>query len=44
MNLTLGNLRKGFEETGYICDEEVALTVFLALKLEKPILIEGLLV
>ena len=41
MNLTLGNLRKGFEDTGYICDEEVVLTVFLALKLEKPILIEG---
>lgn len=41
MNLTLENLRRGFERCGYICDEEVVLTIYLALKLEKPVLIEG---
>ncbi len=41
MHLTLEDLRKGFEETGYICDEETILTVYLSLVLEKPILIEG---
>ncbi len=41
MDMTLDELRKKFEEVGYICDEEVVLTVFLALKLEKPLLIEG---
>lgn len=35
------NIRKGFEEVGYISDPEVIITVYLALKLEKPILIEG---
>lgn len=35
------NIRKGFEEVGYISDPEVIVTVYLALKLEKPILIEG---
>lgn len=41
MELTLGQLRRGFGEAGYICSEEVVLTVFLALKLQKPLLIEG---
>ncbi len=41
MDLTLAQLRRGFTETGYICDESVALTVFLALTLQKPLLIEG---
>jgi len=40
-NVTMETLRKGFEEAGYICDEDVIITVYLALKLEKPILIEG---
>ncbi len=41
VSLNLDYLRKGFERSGYICDEEVNLTVYLALKLEKPLLIEG---
>lgn len=41
MQITLENLRKGFTEAGYICDEETALTVYLSLVLEKPMLIEG---
>ncbi len=39
--MTLDQLRKGLENVGYICDEETSLTVFLALRLNKPILIEG---
>ena len=30
------------DSTGYIAQEEIATTVFLGIKLEKPILIEGL--
>jgi MoxR-like ATPase len=41
MTITLPELRKKFEQAGYICDESTALTVFLALDLQKPILIEG---
>lgn len=41
MELSLEKLRQGFKEVGYICDDEVVLTVFLALKLEKPLMIEG---
>jgi MoxR-like ATPase len=41
MNLTLAQLRKSFEQAGYICDESTVLTVYLALELQKPILIEG---
>ena len=39
--MDLNNLRKSFEKVGYICDESTLLTVFLALDLQKPILIEG---
>lgn len=41
MEMTLKDLRDNFLRVGYICDEEVALTVYLAMKLNKPILIEG---
>ncbi|MGI5822961.1 MAG: AAA family ATPase [Dethiobacteria bacterium] len=41
MQLTIENLRESFKKTGYICDEETVLTVYLSLVLEKPILIEG---
>ncbi len=41
MNLTLADLKKGFKEAGYICDDSTALTVFLTLELKKPLLIEG---
>ncbi len=40
-NLTVDELRKSFEEQAYISDEDAIVTVFLALKLEKPLLIEG---
>ncbi len=41
MTVTLPELKKGFEQTGYICDDSTALTVFLTLELQKPLLIEG---
>ncbi len=41
MELTLSELRDRFEEINYICEEDTVLTVFLALKLQKPLLIEG---
>lgn len=41
MKLTMPDLKKGFQETGYICDEKTTLTVFLSLMLKKPLLIEG---
>jgi MoxR-like ATPase len=41
MSISLPVLRKSFEELGYICDESTALTVYLALDLQKPLLIEG---
>ncbi|NLZ93884.1 MAG: MoxR family ATPase [Firmicutes bacterium] len=41
MELTVADLRKAFLQAGYITNEEVLLTVFLALQLEKPLLVEG---
>jgi MoxR-like ATPase len=41
VDVTVANIRKAFEEVGYITDEEVIITVYLSLKLEKPLLIEG---
>lgn len=41
MTISLAELKKSFEKAGYICDENTALTVFLALGLQKPLLIEG---
>ncbi len=41
MSITLSELRKRFEQAGYICSENTALTVFLALELQKLLLIEG---
>lgn len=38
---TAESLHKGLEEQGYIASENIALTLFLAASLEKPILIEG---
>jgi MoxR-like ATPase len=34
-------IQSRLEKAGYICDDATAMSVFLALKLEKPILIEG---
>jgi len=41
LQMTLDELRRNLEKVGYICDDETSLTVFLALQLNKPLLIEG---
>ena len=41
LELNVTNLAKEMEAAGYICDEDTVLTVFLALQLQKPLLIEG---
>ena len=41
MQVELAQLRQGFADVGYICDQNALLTVYLALKLQKPLLIEG---
>lgn len=41
MRTSLSELNKKFEDIGYICEEDTVLTVFLSLKLQKPLLIEG---
>ncbi len=41
MELNIADLRRRFDQAGYICSESTILTVFLALKLQKPLLIEG---
>lgn len=39
--ISLEELREGFQQEGYICGEEILLPVYLALLLEKPLLITG---
>ncbi len=39
--LTTAELRKALENQGYICEDEVVITIYLALALEKPLLVEG---
>jgi MoxR-like ATPase len=39
--MDLITLRRAFEAENYIFDEEFLITIYIALKLEKPILIEG---
>ena len=34
-------ITSGFEEQGYICNEKIATAIYLAAKLEKPLLVEG---
>ncbi|MBF7081899.1 MoxR family ATPase [Desulfallas sp. Bu1-1] len=41
MNLTIPELRTALQQEGYICEDEVVVTIFLALKLQKPLLVEG---
>ena len=38
---TVEDVQKRLEGQGYICDRRVATVVYLALKLEKPVLVEG---
>ena len=35
------DVQKRLEEQGYICDRKIATVVFLAHRLEKPVLVEG---
>ncbi|MDA8234905.1 MAG: MoxR family ATPase [Clostridia bacterium] len=41
MDITVDGLRVAFEKEGYISEDEIIITVFLALQLGKPLLIEG---
>lgn len=41
MNFTMEQLRAGFQDQGYIATEETVVTVYLAIKLGKPLLMEG---
>ncbi|MEW6623128.1 MAG: MoxR family ATPase [Bacillota bacterium] len=41
MNLSVVDLRRAMEATGYICDGNLVLSVFIALNLEKPLLVTG---
>lgn len=38
---TIESLKQGLEQSGYIASDEIALALYLAAQLEKPILIEG---
>lgn len=40
-SVTVESIQSGFESLGYICSRAIATSVFLALKLNKPILVEG---
>ncbi len=37
----LVTIQEGFESTGYLCSDAIATSVFLATRLDKPVLIEG---
>ncbi|WP_371381607.1 AAA family ATPase [Sporomusa aerivorans] len=39
--ITMPALKTAFESQGYISDKELLTTIYLALKLEKPLLVEG---
>ncbi|MFA5880739.1 MAG: MoxR family ATPase [Eubacteriales bacterium] len=41
MELSIEQLKSAFEQQGYIADEEAVVTTYLALKLQKPLLVEG---
>lgn len=38
---SVDSLRQGLEEHGYVASDSIALSLFLAVQLEKPILVEG---
>ena len=38
---SIENITSSFEKHGYICSEKIATAIFLAAKLEKPLLVEG---
>ncbi len=41
MELSLSELKNAMEKEGYISEDELAVTVYLALTLQKPLLVEG---
>jgi len=41
LNFSIPELHRALEQEGYICDREQATTIYLALKLGKPLLVEG---
>lgn len=41
MEITIDQLRRAFVQYGYIAEEEIVVTMYLALKLGKPLLITG---
>ena len=38
---SIKDIRQGFEKAGYICNQQIATTLYLAYHLDKPILVEG---
>ena len=40
-DIELGQIQKMLHQQGYIGDDSIAMSIFLAMKLEKPLLIEG---
>jgi MoxR-like ATPase len=40
-SITIERLRQGVDKTGYIAEDDIIVPVYLALRLEKPILITG---
>ena len=38
---SVDKVREGFKSAGYICNTDIATTVYLAFHLEKPVLVEG---
>lgn len=41
MDLTVPELKQALENNGYICEDNLVITVYLALRLGKPLLVEG---
>ena len=39
--ISVDQIKSGFAESGYICNDDIAMTMFLAHQLEKPVLVEG---
>ncbi len=40
-DISVEQIQAGFAQAGYICSQPIAMTMFLAYKLEKPVLVEG---
>lgn len=40
-DISVESIQRGFASAGYICNSSIAMTMLLAYKLEKPVLVEG---